>query len=154
MSRIVVQGKINTEITDSNIESIEIDNSVLSNDKFIVGGGIASTITIALNNYQEQLNNINFENKWINVYFKIELENSGILSLKKVNLFGTITKDNLDNQCLKNAGKDAYIKSNVNQHLFKMREFIKSNVVAVIQIVQDMYIGIIQRMKLIFSVLP
>lgn len=76
MSRIVVKGKINTEITDSNIESIEIDNSVLSNDKFVVGGGIASTITISLNNYQEQLNNINFENKWINVYFKIELENS------------------------------------------------------------------------------
>lgn len=31
---------------------------------------------------------------------KIELENSGILSLKKVNLFGTITKDNLDNYLL------------------------------------------------------
>lgn len=31
---------------------------------------------------------------------KIELENTGILSLKKVNLFGTITKDNLDNYLL------------------------------------------------------
>ena len=29
-----------------------------------------------------------------------ELENSGILSLKEVNLFGTITKDNLDNYSL------------------------------------------------------
>ena len=31
---------------------------------------------------------------------KFELENSGILSLKEVDLFGTITKDNLDNYLL------------------------------------------------------
>ena len=31
---------------------------------------------------------------------KFELENTGILSLKKINLFGTITKDNLDNYLL------------------------------------------------------
>lgn len=34
---------------------------------------------------------------------------------------GLDTKDNLDNQCLKNAGKDAYIKSNVTYDDFKSK---------------------------------
>ncbi|MEG2919150.1 MAG: hypothetical protein RR851_14605 [Clostridium sp.] len=73
--RFVISSAIgNIQITDTELVSVDIDNSILNSEKFELGGGIASTCNITINNYSNKYTEKTFINKWIKLYFAIELE--------------------------------------------------------------------------------
>lgn len=72
-ARVEVIASPNIIINDENLERIEIDNGILTSEQFVIGGGIASSISVSINNYDEKFEGINFEGKLMKVFFKIQL---------------------------------------------------------------------------------
>ncbi|MBY2477634.1 gp58-like family protein [Clostridioides difficile] len=69
-SKIIIN---NEKYTDEDIISINIEESILNNEKFELGGGIATSVNIEINNYFNKFKDYKFKNKWFDLYFYIEI---------------------------------------------------------------------------------
>ncbi|UDN60558.1 gp58-like family protein [Clostridioides sp. ES-W-0016-02] len=69
-SRIIIN---NQKYTDEDIISINIEESILNNEKFELGGGIATSVNVEINNYSNKFKDYKFKNKWFDLYFYIEI---------------------------------------------------------------------------------
>lgn len=69
-SKIIINGE---KYTDEDIISINIEESILNNEKFELGGGIATSVNIEINNYSNKFKDYKFKNKWFELYFYIEI---------------------------------------------------------------------------------
>lgn len=69
-SKIIINEE---KYTDEDIISINIEESILNNEKFELGGGIATSVNIEINNYSNKFKDYKFKNKWLELYFYIEI---------------------------------------------------------------------------------
>ncbi|KPI49923.1 hypothetical protein KW95_10670 [Clostridioides difficile] len=69
-SKIIINDE---KYTDEDIISINIEESILNNEKFELGGGIATSVNIEINNYSNKFKDYKFKNKWFDLYFYIEI---------------------------------------------------------------------------------
>lgn len=69
-SKIIINDE---KYTDEDIISISIEESILNNEKFELGGGIATSVNIEINNYFNKFKDYKFKNKWFDLYFYIEI---------------------------------------------------------------------------------
>lgn len=69
-SKIIINDE---KYTDEDIISINIEESILNNEKFELGGGIATSVNIEINNYSNKFKDYKFKNKWLDLYFYIEI---------------------------------------------------------------------------------
>lgn len=69
-SKIIINDE---KYTDEDIISINIEESILNNEKFELGGGIATSVNIEINNYSNKFKDYKFKNKWLELYFYIEI---------------------------------------------------------------------------------
>ncbi|MGO0882462.1 hypothetical protein ACTPDI_06715 [Clostridioides difficile] len=69
-SKIIINDE---KYTDEDIISINIEESILNNEKFELGGGIATSVNIEINNYSNKFKDYKFKNKWFELYFYIEI---------------------------------------------------------------------------------
>ncbi|MDB0439882.1 hypothetical protein C4R89_10085 [Clostridioides difficile] len=69
-SKIIINDE---KYTDEDIISINIEESILNNEKFELGGGIATSVNIEINNYYNKFKDYKFKNKWFDLYFYIEI---------------------------------------------------------------------------------
>lgn len=69
-SKIIINDE---KYTDEDIISINIEESILNNEKFELGGGIATSVNIEINNYSNKFKDYKFKNKWFDLYFCIEI---------------------------------------------------------------------------------
>lgn len=69
-SKIIINDE---KYTDEDIISINIEESILNNEKFELGGGIATSVNIEINNYFNKFKDYKFKNKWFDLYFYIEI---------------------------------------------------------------------------------
>ncbi|MCI9976801.1 hypothetical protein JY742_11765 [Clostridioides difficile] len=69
-SRIIINDE---KYTDEDIISINIEESILNNEKFELGGGIATSVNVEINNYSNKFKDYKFKNKWFDLYFYIEI---------------------------------------------------------------------------------
>lgn len=69
-SKIIINGE---KYTDEDIISINIEESILNNEKFELGGGIATSVNVEINNYSNKFKDYKFKNKWFDLYFYIEI---------------------------------------------------------------------------------
>lgn len=68
----------NFNIIDEDIISININESVLSSEKFELGGAIATSIDVEISNFKGTYAEALFKDKEFNLYMGIELKNSSI----------------------------------------------------------------------------
>lgn len=69
-SKIIINDE---KYTDEDIISINIEESILNNEKFELGGGIATSVNIEINNYSNKFKDYKFKNKRFDLYFCIEI---------------------------------------------------------------------------------
>lgn len=69
-SKIIINDE---KYTDEDIISINIEESILNNEKFELGGGIATSVNVEINNYSNKFKDYKFKNKWFDLYFYIEI---------------------------------------------------------------------------------
>lgn len=64
-SKVIID---NLTLLDTDIVTLDIENKILSSDEFKLGGAIASNFQLVINNFDGRFNNVQFEDKEIQIF--------------------------------------------------------------------------------------